>query len=156
MEKGNVLNHPIVTDFGITILRMFIGGALFVKGVYFMLNMQELQTIALIDMPFTNFIASHYIVFAHIIGGICLFLGLLTRLAAVINIPVILGAVIFVHAKEGLFTAGQGLELTMFLLVVLCVIALTGSKLFAVDNSLRPKIYPTDNRLKVGKTKQAA
>ena len=37
--------------------------------------------------------------------------GFLTRLAAAAQIPILAGAVFFVHRKDGLFAMGQSLEL---------------------------------------------
>ena len=54
----------------------------------------------------------------HLVGGLMLAAGFMTRLAALIQIPVLLGAVFLVHINSGLFAPSQSLEfsaLTLFL-----------------------------------------
>ena len=100
-------------DIALGLLRVFIGAALLLKGLNFMFNMHELYDLTAQTLPFSSLMIAHYIVFAHVIGGFCLMIGLLTRTAALSNLPVILGAIFFVHAQEGLFSSGHGLELTI-------------------------------------------
>ena len=42
---------------------------------------------------FSSMLMSNYIAFAHILGGILLILGVLTRFACLIKIPILLGAI---------------------------------------------------------------
>jgi uncharacterized membrane protein YphA (DoxX/SURF4 family) len=57
-------------------------------------------------VPFPE-IATWYLILAHGLGGICLTLGLFTCWAALANVPVMLGALLFVHLKSG-FWADKG------------------------------------------------
>ena len=125
-----------INDVAIAFLRAFTGLALLAKGVYFMFNTHVFYSYTSNSVPLPDFMLYHFVVFAHVVGGFCLFLGLMTKLVAAINVPVILGAIIFVHSKEGLFTSGQGLELTVMLLFVLSAIALTGSKFLSIDGAI--------------------
>lgn len=122
-----------LNEIALGVLRIFTGGALFIKGVNFMINMHELYDLTAQALPFSNFMIAHLIVAAHVVGGFCLMIGLLTRTSAISNIPIILGAILFVHAQEGLFSPTQGLELTVMLLVVLSVIGIAGSRFMSVD-----------------------
>lgn len=61
---------------------------------------------------------------AHLCGGAFLAIGLLTRLSALLQIPVLAGAVFLIHWHEGLFSLGQSLEfssLVLFLLILLFI-----------------------------------
>ena len=40
-------------------------------------------------------IVGHYLIYAHLLGGFLLVIGLLTRFACLIQIPIVLGALIF-------------------------------------------------------------
>ncbi|MFD0963914.1 DoxX family protein [Pseudofulvibacter geojedonensis] len=79
----------------IDILRISLGVFLFTKGLYFMNN--SLQLVELIQ-PFKNYVGEmiliHYLVPAHIIGGILIVFGLLTRWALIAQIPILIGAVL--------------------------------------------------------------
>ena len=68
------------------------------------------------------------------IGGIALLLGVWTRLAALMAVPVLLGAIIFVHLQNGfLFSAPNGgWEYPAFWAVALVVQALVGDGAFAL------------------------
>lgn len=107
------------------LVRMYLGIGLFVRGILFISESQGLET--LVDLS-TFSVASaaiaHYVTFVHLLGGIMLAAGLLTRLASLVQIPVLIGAVFLVHLEEGLMTGGQSLEfsaLVLFLLVVMFV-----------------------------------
>ena len=72
-------------------------------------------------------------IFAEIVGGLALILGVATRLVALALIPVLLGAV-WVHSGNGWLFSGEGggWEFPLFWAVVQGVIALLGSGAYAV------------------------
>lgn len=75
-----------------------------------------------------------YIAIVHLAGGALLVVGLFTRLAALIQIPILFGAVFFVHLKQGLLESGQSLELSVMVLFVLIIFFLFGSGELSFDN----------------------
>jgi uncharacterized membrane protein YphA (DoxX/SURF4 family) len=77
---------------------------------------------------------AHYVVTAHIGGGLLLAVGLATRAAAAVQIPVLAGAAIFVHGQEGLFTASMRLELSLLVLFLLVLFALVGAGRLSADH----------------------
>jgi len=72
-------------------------------------------------------------------GGTLLLLGVRTRLVALALSPTLLGAIIWVHARNGwVFSAtGGGWEYPAFLLVVSVVVAALGSGAYALSRSPR-------------------
>src|SRR5579872_478722 len=58
-------------------------------------QMLDLLTNRMSFGSFTTMLMSNYVSFAHILGGILLILGALTRFACLIQIPILLGAVFF-------------------------------------------------------------
>ncbi|HYB40936.1 MAG TPA: DoxX family membrane protein, partial [Candidatus Methylomirabilis sp.] len=52
--------------------------------------------------------ATWYLILAHGLGGLCLILGVLVRVAALVNIPIMAGAIFFVHMKQGFFMGKEG------------------------------------------------
>lgn len=89
------------TYYPLDLLRIVFGGFLLVKGFSFMGNTQ-----ILIDLvkPLQNIagsmIAIHYVTPAHVIGGLLIIFGLLTRWATLAQLPLLLGAVIINFAGE--------------------------------------------------------
>jgi putative oxidoreductase len=77
------------------LFRMAFGVFLFMKGVYFVTNIQYLvDLISPIDRIGGGMFLLHYIAPAHMIGGILIFFGLLTRWAIIGQLPILIGAVI--------------------------------------------------------------
>lgn len=64
----------------------------------------------------------------HLGGGALLAAGILSRLAALVQVPAVAGAVLFVYAPRGLFTPAQTLELTLLVLFLLCLLTVFGAK----------------------------
>ncbi|RPJ79043.1 MAG: DoxX family protein, partial [Alphaproteobacteria bacterium] len=77
----------------IDLLRIYFGIALFLKGIYFIVNMKDVFSALSYQFPYVDFLFSHYVILAHIGGGICISLGFFTRIAALCNVPVLLGAI---------------------------------------------------------------
>ncbi len=119
-------------------LRVFLGVALVAKGIYFVMNMQEIEALAGSIGQFEN-VTAWYVVFVHIVGGFSLAVGLATRIASTLNISVLLGAVIFVHSAEGLFSKGQGMEFSLLVLFALCLVLWRGAGKVSVDHILKPQ-----------------
>lgn len=85
-------SHP---SYVIDVLRVALGVFLFVKGVSFITNSEQLvEALA----PVSNFnggmFVFHYVAAAHIMGGVMIAFGLLTRWAIWAQLPILLGAVV--------------------------------------------------------------
>jgi putative oxidoreductase len=79
----------------VDLLRIALGIFLFMKGISFITNIQYLQDlISPIDRIGGGMFMIHYIVPAHLIGGIMISFGLLTRWAIIAQLPILLGAII--------------------------------------------------------------
>ncbi len=122
-------HNTIATD----LIRIFLGVVLFVRGILFLSDMGQMSEI--INRTQLDWVA-YYVVFAHIVGGFLLAIGLYTRLAALIQLPVLVGAVILVHVREGLMSENQSLELAVLVLVILLVFFAIGAGKFSVDYKL--------------------
>ena len=77
--------------------------------------------------------AAAFVAAAELIGGVALILGLLTPFAALINIVGMLGALVLVHAPEGVFVEDNGYELVLAIFAGLFVLLLCGGGRFSVD-----------------------
>ena len=92
-EQWGDAHHPKWLD----VVRIALGVFLVYKGIDFLRNMGILSDLMAKRVSFGSFavlLIGHYIVFAHILGGILLTAGVLTRFACLIQIPILLGAVI--------------------------------------------------------------
>ncbi len=119
-------HHPKWLD----IIRIALGLILCYKGVDVLLNMSELTNMMANRAPFSSFaflLAGHYAAFAHIIGGILLALGLFTRLACIIQIPVLLGAVIFLSSNKDMLRPYSELILSVLVLLLLIYFLIIGN-----------------------------
>lgn len=76
-------------------LRVLLGIFLIYKGAYFISNSRDFEDLI---APVSNFMGGmltfHYIASAHIMGGIMIIFGLLTRWALIAQLPILLGAVL--------------------------------------------------------------
>jgi putative oxidoreductase len=71
-----------------------------------------------------------------VFGGAALILGLLVPVAAALNIANLLGALVLVHASNGLFVDNGGYELVLGLAAGLLLTAILGAGKFSADNLL--------------------
>jgi uncharacterized membrane protein YphA (DoxX/SURF4 family) len=119
------------------ILRIALGLFLCFKGIEFANNMSSLMNLMTNWVPFGGFmliIVAHYILFAHLLGGFLLVLGLLTRFACLIQIPILLGAIIFVHpTSSDMFGQFSQLSLSVLVLLLLIYFLITGSGPWSLD-----------------------
>lgn len=120
----------------IDLLRVYLGVALAIKGVYFIMNMTKVESM-IGNFGTMDTVMAWYVVTVHMIGGTCLALGFATRIAAFLNMTVLFGAVLFVHSSEGLFSVGQGLELSLFVLFSLGLLLWEGSGRISIDRYLK-------------------
>jgi putative oxidoreductase len=104
------------------LVRIYLGVALFIQGCTFIHNDSLLlDSVGAAHIPFSYALIHHYVVIAHLGGGALMAAGLLTRIAAAVQLPALAGAVVFVHLPNGLFTRAQTLEFTLLVLFLLVV-----------------------------------
>lgn len=120
------------------LVRFYLGVALFVRGLLFLTNSEAY--LALMPEGGPDFLVSgvmlHYVALAHLGGGLFLSLGLLTRIAALVQVPVLIGAVFHVHGSSGLFEGDQSFELAALVLFLLAVFSIWGSGPWSLDASI--------------------
>lgn len=119
---------------GFDLMRAYLGVALFVRGILFISHPgRMLEYVSDADSWFLPYAITHYVTMAHLGGGVLLALGLATRLGALVQIPVLCGAVFFVHSTDGLLSAGQSLELSALVLMLLSACLVVGAGPLSVD-----------------------
>jgi uncharacterized membrane protein YphA (DoxX/SURF4 family) len=119
---------------GLDLIRIYLGIGLMVRGGMFISHPEVLLDFLKRTHSWLLPLAlSQYVVAAHLCGGILLALGLGTRLAAAVQIPPLLGAVLFVHLHDGLLTGGQSLEFAALVLAMLSAFAVFGAGRVSLD-----------------------
>ncbi|HEY6167850.1 MAG TPA: DoxX family membrane protein [Verrucomicrobiae bacterium] len=125
--------HP---DVFVDLIRVYLGIGLMVKAVRFMETKNTLMAMigdsggAVLGQAFV----AHVIILAHLAGGLFLALGLLTRVAAVIQVPILVGAIVFVELKKfGAVELRGNFDLAVLVLFLIVMIALFGPGRFSVD-----------------------
>ena len=83
------------TSYPLDILRIALGVFLFIKGTTFITNNQDLTDVFSTMSNFSGgMFVFHYVAAAHIMGGLMIAFGLLTRWAIWAQLPILLGAVV--------------------------------------------------------------
>ena len=119
----------------LVVLRVALGLCLFAKGISFMSNTTALeQLIAGSPMQKGLNWLPIAITWANLLGGFFLTVGLMTRWAALLEIPILAGAIIFINAKKGFFAAGSEIGLAFAVLLLLVLFLIEGGGPLSLDN----------------------
>ncbi len=119
-------HHPKWLD----IIRIALGIFLLYKGVDFLRNTSDLVSLMSLRSPFGSFLIillGHYVTFAHILGGFFLTIGMFTRAACLIQIPILIGAIIFVNASQDVLRPYSELFLSILILLLLIYFLIVGN-----------------------------
>lgn len=124
------------SDLFIDLVRIYLGTGLFVKAIWFMTHRDFLMnTIEGSDnLWFAPAALAHYVIMAHLVGGFLLAIGLLTRVAALFQIPILLGAVFYVYLpKIVTLEPRQNLEFAALVLFLTVLVAVRGAGRCSLD-----------------------
>ncbi len=118
-------------------LRIFLGALLIYKGYYFVEHLEVLYRIIDQEMAISAFVVSHYVVFAHLGGGVMIVFGILTRIAVFVQLPIVLiGAIYFSGEGGEFFGPTAELEYSLLILVLLIVFFFYGAGKWSVDHRI--------------------
>lgn len=122
------------------IFRIALGVFITYKGLQFITHLSDLQnTTAGINLWFAGATLAHYVIFAHILAGPMIAFGLYTRIACLIQLPILIGAVFLVNYPKGFLFLGNHMELEVSLIVLvgLIVFMIFGAGRFSIDAKRR-------------------
>jgi uncharacterized membrane protein YphA (DoxX/SURF4 family) len=142
-----VQSHP---DAFLDLVRVFLGVALFVKGVFFMLHRDQLVDLIQQSGTWSIFpmAIAHYVIPVHLAGGIMLALGVLTRVAALFQLPVLFMALFYVHLPRILAIEGrQNMEFTALVLALTMLLVAYGSGRWSIERRLATTTPPSTDGL---------
>lgn len=133
-DSWTTSHHPIALE----LIRVLLGVVIFLKGLYFISHTEELQFILRNSkFPWLSFAIAHYVALAHLAGGILIAMGMFTRLAIAFQLPILLGAVLFVHTGSGFYSNNPDFALSIAVLTGLVFYFFYGGGYYSVDRFWR-------------------
>ena len=131
---------------GVLVLRIVLGVILVMHGWMVLTTYTPRGMASLITRigypPWSSLILAWYLIVVHVAGGALIVIGLWTRLAAVLNLPIMASAVLLMHLSQGFFmrgivtdgrTSAIGYEFSLLVLACTIAIALNGPGPFSID-----------------------
>lgn len=126
-------HHPRWLD----ILRITLGIIILAKGISFVNDRDAVaDLVRQTHFQLSIWSAVHYVVFAHLVGGLFIIFGFQTRLAVIFQIPILIGAVFFVNITNGFNFLNSELWISLAVLVLLLVFLIVGSGKYSLDNMM--------------------
>jgi putative oxidoreductase len=134
LENWSTTHHPR----WLVLPRVALGISLFVKGISFLNNTVMVES--LLKESNMNIGANWLplaITWLHLICGTLICIGLLTRWAALVMIPILLVAVFFVNAPRGIFTPDSEFAFSFIVWLMLVFFFLEGGGPLSLDEFFR-------------------
>jgi uncharacterized membrane protein YphA (DoxX/SURF4 family) len=129
LNQWSITHHPR----WLVILRVALGVSLFVKGISFIANSVELQTLLQqSNLPSSAWV-SDSIAWIHLLGGAFIIIGFFTRLSIAVQIPILLVAVLFVNARQGMLGSSEFL-FSLLILILLILFFIEGGGPLSMDD----------------------
>ena len=127
-------HHPKWLD----IVRMLLGIVLIVKGISFVGNTEIIvNMLAYSAVQFLSMAIAHYVITVHVVGGILITIGLITRIAVLFQIPILIGAIVFVNISSGFFAINSDLPFSILVLSLLIFFLIYGSGPWSADSYIQ-------------------
>lgn len=112
----------------LALFRVALGAALLLKGVSLLNNLPDFGR--LVDennlSGYKDLIIDS-VPWIHIAGGFLIIIGMFTRFAALIQIPVVLATILFISSKQGFFSIQTDLSISLIIIFLLLIFILEGS-----------------------------
>ncbi|MBO9203586.1 MULTISPECIES: DoxX family protein [Niastella] len=130
IHRWSLAHHPR----WLVVLRVALGVCLFFKGIFFLANTSTLQ-----ELVQGSVVANRsdwmviFITWSHLLGGFLIIIGLLTRWAALLNVPILMGAVIFINTQRDSFGNFE-LPFAFIVLAMLIFFLIEGGGPISLDN----------------------
>jgi uncharacterized membrane protein YphA (DoxX/SURF4 family) len=135
LENWGNRHHPKILDF----IRMLLGIILVAKAYTYFVNAPYLRDLILQNKIFDqspDLISAiiFYTTYVQIVCGVLIFLGLRTRIASIIMLPLMIGAVFFINIYSPFYNSELSLSVLVLLLLFLFIVI--GSGPISVDRLL--------------------
>jgi putative oxidoreductase len=135
-HEGMMKRFPTYPDVALLVIRLILGLSFWLHGMmkYDMGLSNVGEGFSKMGIPLGS-LAGPAITLLELIGSIALVLGIGTRIVAVLLVCDMLGAITFVHAKNG-YTGQGGMELVALLATLALTLALCGAGKFSLDSRI--------------------
>lgn len=119
-------------------LRIGLGLIIFTKGISFISDNDALDDmIRNSRFEFIAFILSHYVATMHLVGGLLITLGLLTRWAIAFQLPILAGAILFINQIGSFSAINSEFTLSAVVFLLLCFFFVYGSGQWSLDEYMK-------------------
>ncbi|HSC40217.1 MAG TPA: DoxX family protein [Chitinophagaceae bacterium] len=131
LEHWSSAHHPA----WLVVVRIALGIGLFIKGISFISDTARLQQL-LASSHFTQPFPwlSYVITWLHLFGGFMIIVGLFTRTMAALQLPILLGAILFINSGNGVFAFPGELVLSLVVLFLLVLFVAEGGGPLSLDH----------------------
>lgn len=112
----------------LALFRVALGAALLLKGVSLLNNLPDFGRLV-DENNLTGYkdLIIDSVPWIHIVGGFLIIIGMFTRFASLIQIPVLLATILFISSKQGFFSIQTDLSISLVIIFLLLVFILEGS-----------------------------
>ncbi len=132
-HRVNSANNPVWMD----ALRVLLGLFLFIKGILFLEHTSDVFYIFSSQQDILSASKAHFLTsVVHIIGGLMIMAGMLTRLALLLQIPIMIGALLIVNPQRGVDFGNTELILSLLVTGLLIFFMIKGPGRYSVDNKI--------------------
>jgi putative oxidoreductase len=132
IDKWTSRHHYLWMD----VFRIALGAILIIKGIAFGSNPNDIKLfVSNTPFDYISFLLVHYVIMVHLAGGLMICMGLMTRLAVALQIPILIGAVYYMPASP-MFSFYSTQALAWTVLISLLVFEIYGSGNFSADKYL--------------------
>src|SRR5258705_1345156 len=123
IEKWSTTHHPRL----LVLPRVDLGVFLIIKGISFVRNTVYLESLlAGSTVRESGPWLALVVTWLHLLCGTLIIIGLFTRLATLLMIPILLGAVVFINAPKGIFAAESEFGFSLAILLMLLFFFIEG------------------------------
>ncbi len=134
IDSWSEKHHPLWLDF----FRALLGIILIWQALYFISNKKAvIEIVQLYGFGFYTMSAAHAIIGIHLVGGLLILSGLLTRFAALMQLPVLICNILFVVIPSGFMSLKPEAELTLIVFALVVLFLFEGSGAFSLDGYLK-------------------
>lgn len=138
-KSGMVFNISRLTQLKwVVVFRVILGLSLFLKGIQFIQDKSVIRKVFSESLILQEYFWLQTLIpWLNILCGFFIVIGVFTRIMTIIQIPIIIGAIVFVNSKHGAFEGESDLALSIVILVLLLFFLFVGGGNFTWDQVLR-------------------